>query len=83
MTDRELDEIMLIRWPPLVRRVRLEAADAWTKGFVLSIARHSRRPNWRPSPKQAHIMRRLLADFARHEPEFGDLIEDEGRRGAA
>lgn len=83
MTDRELDEIMLFRWPILVRQAMQEASDPWAKGFVLSIARHSKRPNWRPTPKQAGIMRRLLAEMARSDTDPGDLIEDERSLGAA
>lgn len=83
MSEAELDRIMLFNWPILVRRVMLEASDEWTKSFVLSIARHGKRPNWRPTPKQAALMRRLLSDFAQHETDPAYLIEDERGFGAA
>lgn len=75
MTDQELDEILLHHWPRLVRRAMIDASDEWTKGFVLSIARHGKRPKWRPSPKQQAIMRRLLIELAQHDPEPGELFE--------
>lgn len=63
MTDLELEEILEFRWPMVVRRVMADGSDEWLKGFVRSIARHSKRPNWRPSQKQAQIMRRLVAEL--------------------
>ncbi|GAA0303387.1 hypothetical protein [Rhodovulum strictum] len=77
MTDRELDEILTLRWPVLVRRAMIDG-DKWTRSFVLSIARNGKRPNWRPTPKQEAIMRRLLMDMAQHEDQPPEVIEDEG-----
>jgi len=75
MTERELDEILTVRWPSVVRRVMAEGSDEWLKGFVLSIARHRKRASWRPSEKQQQIMRRLVAELGTApEPSF-DLIE--------
>lgn len=62
MTDTELDEILTVRWPSVVRQVMADGSDDWLKGFVRSIARHGKRPTWRPSPRQERIMLRLLAD---------------------
>lgn len=76
MTELELDEILTVRWPGLVRRVMIDG-DAWTRSFVLSIARHGKRPTWRPTPKQTAIMRRLLSEAARQPNEHSDLIEDQ------
>lgn len=72
MTALELDQILTLDWPPLVRKVMAGDADGWTKSFVLSIARHGKRPNWHPSPKQASLMRRLVAD---HKSAAGGEIE--------
>ena len=75
MTESELDHILTFRWPELLRRVMATEADDWVRGFVRSIARHGKRPGWKPSPKQAAIMRRLLNEFlAPPEPEL-ELIE--------
>jgi len=84
MTNTELDEIMILHWPAVMRRAMAEG-DAWLKGFVKSIGRHAKRPSWHPSSKQAHIMRRLVAEVGRPPLEDGDidLIEDERRIGAA
>ncbi|WP_127114041.1 hypothetical protein [Shimia sediminis] len=75
MTDRELDEILTFSWPLVLRRVMADGSDEWLKGFVRSIARHGKRPSWRPSVKQAQIMRQLVAELrSGSEPEF-ELIE--------
>ncbi|MBT9385635.1 hypothetical protein KM176_17320 [Pseudooceanicola sp. CBS1P-1] len=66
MTEAELDEIMTLRWPVIVRRVLASENDAWLKGFVLSIARNGKRRSWHPSTKQEQIMRRLIAE--QHSP---------------
>ncbi|NDK35381.1 hypothetical protein [Rhodovulum sulfidophilum] len=76
MTEVELDEILTARWPLVMRRVMADGSDPWLKGFVRSVARHGKRPGWRPSFKQEQIMRRLLAEIGRPpEPEL-QLIED-------
>ncbi|WP_424990653.1 hypothetical protein [Fluviibacterium sp. S390] len=63
MTSAELDEIMTFHWPMVVRRTMADGSDDWIKGFVKSIARHGKRANWKPSDKQASIMRRLIAEM--------------------
>ena len=64
MTDLELDEILTLRWPSVLRRVMADlGADDFIKGFTRSIARHGKRPSWRPSDKQAQVMRQLLLDY--------------------
>lgn len=63
MTDRELEELLTHRWPGIVRRCMADDCDDWIKGFVRSIARHAKRPRWRPSPRQEQIMRRLAAEL--------------------
>ena len=75
MTDRELDELLTIRWPAVMRRVMADGSDEWLKGFVRSIARHGKRASWRPSAKQERIMRRLVADLGTVPEHNSGLIE--------
>lgn len=75
MTDSELDEILTFRWPMVLRRVMADGTDEWLKGFVRSIARHGKRPGWRPSPKQAWIMRRMAAELGTAPNEQMEVIE--------
>ncbi|MCA0851437.1 hypothetical protein [Salipiger thiooxidans] len=75
MTDIELDEIMVHSWPMVLRRVMSEETDEWLKGFVRSIARHGKRAAWRPTEKQAQIMRRLVSELGT-APDDVSLIED-------
>ena len=65
----------LIFHMPTVERL---ATNEWTKGFAASIRRQSRRRNWRPSPKQLGMMRRIVSELFHHQPEEGDcvVIED-------
>lgn len=69
MAGEELDQILTLRWPAVVRRVMAEDVEDWIKGFVRSIAKHGKRPGWTPSPKQEALMRQLLAEQA--DPESG------------
>ena len=48
--------------------------DDWGFGFTLSILRHSKRRDWKPSEKQLSAMRRLVAELA--EPDAGSLIDE-------
>jgi hypothetical protein len=63
MTDEEIDEILTFHWPMVLRRTMASAADDWIKGFVRSVARHGKRRNWRPTARQAQIMRRLVSEL--------------------
>lgn len=76
MTDLELDEIMTLHWPRIVRHVMADGSDEWLKGFVRSIAHHAKRSSWTPSVKQEAIMRRLMAETAPTGGEVIDLIEE-------
>lgn len=82
MTDRELDEIMIFWWPKVLRYA-MAGSDDWVKSFARSIARHGKRTSWHPSPKQASIMRQLIADLNTAPATEFALIEDERRPGAA
>ncbi|RYH02753.1 hypothetical protein EU805_09110 [Salipiger sp. IMCC34102] len=75
MTERELDELLTFRWPMVVRRA-VAVGNEWEAGFAKSIARHGKRKNWRPTYRQAQVMRRMVEELtAAPEPEF-DLIEE-------
>ena len=63
MTDEEIDEILTFHWPMVLRRTMASAADDWIKGFVRSVARQGKRRNWRPTARQAQIMRRLVSEL--------------------
>lgn len=75
MTERELDEIMTNHWPHVMRRVMGDGSDEWLQGFAKSIARHSKRPTWRPSNKQAAIMRQLVRELGHQPVQELSLIE--------
>lgn len=75
MTDRELDEILTYRWPIVMRRVMADGSDDWLKDFVRSIARHGKRPSWRPTLKQAQIIRRLVSELNTAPEQNIELIE--------
>ncbi|RIA00039.1 hypothetical protein ACN9JG_00095 [Cereibacter azotoformans] len=75
MTDTELDELLTFRWPLVMRRVMAGSCDEWLRGFVRSIAKHSKRRTWRPSPKQEALMRRLVAELGTAPEGDVDLIE--------
>ncbi len=75
MTGRELDEILTHSWPIVVRRVMADGSDEWLQGFVRSIARHGKRPSWRPSQKQEQIMRRLVSELGTATERDVELIE--------
>ena len=75
MTDIELDELLTIRWPMVLRRVMADSSDEWLKGFVRSIARHGKRASWRPTAKQEQIMRRLVSELGTAPERDVELIE--------
>lgn len=75
MTEQELDRILTFHWPSVTRRAMTGDSDEWTQGFVKSIARNGKRPKWKPTTKQAQIMRRLVSELGTaNEPE-PELIE--------
>lgn len=81
MSDLELDEIMILWWPRVLRRA-MAGSDDWAKSFARSIAKHGKRASWSPSEKQAHLMRRMIAELhSAPQPEF-DLIEKEDGKAA-
>lgn len=81
MTDRELDEIMIFFWPQVLRRA-MAGTDEWLKSFARSIARHGKRASWHPSPKQAYLMRKLVADLDTEPATDLDLIDEEDGKAA-
>lgn len=74
MTTLELDEILTVRWPLVMRCVMARGSDR-EQGFVKSIARNGKRPSWRPSPKQAAWMQGLVAEHAALPSEEIEVIE--------
>jgi len=74
MTDLELDEIMTLQWPRVIRRAMVDG-DEWERGFAKSIARKAKRASWHPSPKEAAIMRRMVRDLSSAPHEELELIE--------
>ncbi|WP_224815667.1 hypothetical protein [Hasllibacter sp. MH4015] len=75
MTDSELDEILTLQWPQVIRRVMADGSDDWLKGFVQSIARQGKRSAWHPSAKQAQIMRRLVSELGTTPDDDFQVIE--------
>ena len=49
--------------------------NTWVKEFAGSIFVQSRRRNWKPSPRQIGVMRRLVAELFT-EPDDFELIEE-------
>lgn len=74
MTAHELDEIMELHWP-VVLRATMRGTDEWLKGFVRSIAHHAKRTSWRPSAKQEQIMRRLVSELSTAPGSDVEVIE--------
>ncbi len=75
MTDLELDEILTVHWPRVLRRVMADGTDEWLKGFVRSIAKHGKRAEWHPSDKQQQIMRQLVSELGTAPQHDLELIE--------
>lgn len=71
MSARPSVDELLWSWPSVCKAVK----DEWAKGFALSIAKHAKRRNWTPTPKQYAMMHRLVADLYETRGDF-DLIED-------
>lgn len=77
MTTLELDEILTLRWPMVLRRVMGDSrTEGFVRSFARSIARHGKRPEWRPTPKQERIMRQMLDEFT--SPPEPDPVLVEG-----
>ncbi|SNT23390.1 hypothetical protein [Antarctobacter heliothermus] len=68
--DTSSDEIerLIYYMPTVAERARGE----WAHRFATSIVKQSKRPNWRPSPKQSSMMSRLVAEMFAHGKEEGD-----------
>ncbi|SNR24159.1 hypothetical protein EYF88_01735 [Paracoccus sediminis] len=71
-----VDELMW-SWPTVCKA----AKDEWARGFALSIAKQSKRRNWKPSPKQHALMMRMVNEVYRDRGDFDGtddfpLIED-------
>lgn len=64
MTADSFDELCLF-WLPLVRP---RARSAFERTFLEDMARRSRWRNWRPTPKQEALLRRLVAELRSAPP---------------
>lgn len=73
MTAAELDEIMY-KWPSVIQAAKT-AGDGWAQGVALSIQRQARNPKWRPSAKQAALMRQAVTALFDDDGEAA-LIEE-------
>lgn len=53
-----------------------DAEDQWAIDFARSVLRQSKRPGWKPSPKQEFIMRQLVGEAVRYpsDDRQGDLF---------
>lgn len=58
MTGPELERA-LFHWHAVIKATQ----RGWERGFALSIQRNQRRRNWKPTSKQAQIMRTMVADL--------------------
>ena len=79
MTDapikcNDLDEL-LYHWSAVVRSAH-RSGNEWAVGFAASIARQARRRHWRPSPKQAELMRRMVSETRRDADLFTAETQD-------
>lgn len=75
MTEQELDEVLTLRWPAVVRRVMADGTNDFELSFVRSIARQGRRSCWRPSQKQLAIMDRMLVEHGYDRESDLEVIE--------
>ncbi|WP_386167206.1 hypothetical protein [Sulfitobacter pontiacus] len=69
-SDAEIER--LLHHMPAVARL---AAHEWAKGFAKSLIVQSYRKGWKPSLKQLHIMRELVADLFRQSGDGDDNFE--------
>ncbi|MFC3057858.1 hypothetical protein [Paenirhodobacter populi] len=76
MTEVEVDQILTLQWPAVVRRAMAEG-DAWSRKFACSIARQGKRPGWMPTPKQEFLMRAALAEMGGGDAEEWSPIDPE------
>lgn len=77
MTELELDKILTLHWPTVMRRVMGDIrTEGFVRNFARSIARQGKRPQWRPTPKQERIMRQMLDEFT--SPPEPDQVLIEG-----
>ena len=70
-SDFELDRVMTLEWPGLLRAAMARPCDPAARGFIRSISRQAKKPDWRPTVRQWAWMRALLEEHRR-----GSLAED-------
>lgn len=72
-------EKLLVRMETLARRAPTE----WERTFARSVLRQAKKPSWRPSARQEHVMLRMEAEFLRGPETAPVLIEVEEARASA
>lgn len=65
---RPLDEL-LYHMKTLAR----SGDSEWERNFARSVLRHSKRPTWRPTPKQERIMQEMVIEM--FDQSDSDLID--------
>ncbi|WP_138468245.1 hypothetical protein [Poseidonocella sp. HB161398] len=70
MTEMEIERL-LWSWPRVIER----AESGWERDFAKSIYQQARRPKWMPSPKQANLMRSMVAGLYRPNGGGCDVID--------
>lgn len=71
-------ERLLVHWP----RVVTLAPEGWPRDFARSVSKQCNRRGWRPTEKQASILRRMVSELFTHgtaDPDDFDLIDREDR----
>ena len=73
MTGPELDRA-LFHWPAVIRS---QAKGSWEHGFALSVQKNARNPRWRPTERQAQVIRNMVATMFQPAGQDMPLIETE------
>jgi hypothetical protein len=73
VTGPELERA-LFHWPAVIAGLE---RGSWEHGFALSVLRNARNRAWRPTPRQAAVMRDILAALLRTDWRQGEVIERE------
>lgn len=56
-----------------MKTVARDSENEFASGFARSVLRQSKRPDWKPSPKQLSVMQALVADLFAHGNTEGDF----------
>lgn len=69
MAERSVEFLLFI-----APRILAAAPDAWSRGFLKSVIRNARNPEWQPSPRQVGVLR-SLADQIYGPDEDYEVVE--------